>query len=268
VKPANKVGLSVLLLLSLSCMLTSWIAPYPYARQFRELPNSAPTAAHLLGTDELGRDLFSRVAYGARVSLLLAPTAALLATIIATVLGCSSGLLGGWWERFVLAVTDVSLAIPWFFLLITVRAQLPLSLPPLTSAFVTFLLLGLLGWPVSVRVIATTVRGMRNSDFLLLARASGCRPLRLLFRHIIPNLQPILTAQFLVSVAVFVLAEANLSILGLGVLEPMPSLGNLLKGLQDFQSVSANPWRLAPLVVLVAVLFCLQLVLPTEEDLQ
>ena len=267
-KPAHKVGLSVLLLLSLSCMLTSWIAPYPYARQFRELPNSAPTAAHLLGTDELGRDLFSRVAYGARVSLLLAPTAALLATIIATVLGCSSGLLGGWWERFFLAVTDVSLAIPWFFLLITVRAQLPLSLPPLTSAFVTFLLLGLLGWPVSVRVIATTVRGMRNSDFLLLARASGCRPLRLLFRHIIPNLQPILTAQFLVSVAVFVLAEANLSILGLGVLEPMPSLGNLLKGLQDFQSVSANPWRLAPLVVLVAVLFCLQLVLPTEEDLQ
>jgi peptide/nickel transport system permease protein len=268
VKPAHKVGLSVLLLLSLSCMLISWIAPYPYARQFRELPNSAPTAAHLLGTDELGRDLFSRVAYGARVSLLLAPTAALLATIIATVLGCSSGLLGGCWERFVLAVTDVSLAIPWFFLLITVRAQLPLSLPPLTSAFVTFLLLGLLGWPVSVRVIATTVRAMRNSDFLLLARAAGCRPLRLLSRHIIPNLQPILTAQFLVSVAVFVLAEANLSILGLGVLEPMPSLGNLLKGLQDFQSVSANPWRLAPLAVLVVVLFCFQLVLPREEDLQ
>jgi len=268
VKPAHKVGLSVLLLLSLSCMLTSWIAPYPYARQFRELPNSTPTAAHLLGTDELGRDLFSRVAYGARVSLLLAPTAALLATIIATVLGCSSGLLGGCWERFVLAVTDVSLAIPWFFLLITVRAQLPLSLPPLMSALVTFLLLGLLGWPVSVRVIATTVRAMRNSDFLLLARAAGCRPLRLLFRHVVPNLQPILTAQFLVSVAVFVLAEANLSILGLGVLEPMPSLGNLLKGLQDFQSVSANPWRLAPLAVVVVVLFCLQLVLPTEEDLQ
>ena len=267
-KPAQKAGLSVLVLLSLSCMLTSWIAPYPYATQFRELPNSAPTATHLLGTDELGRDLFSRVAYGSRVSLLLAPAAALLSTAIATFLGCFSGLLGGWWERFVFAVTDLSLAIPWLFLFITVRAQLPLSLPPLASAFLTFLLLGLLGWPVSVRVIATAVRGMRNSDFLLLARAAGCRPLRLLFRHVIPNLQPILTAQFLVSVAVFVLAEANLSILGLGVLEPMPSLGNLLKGLQDFQSVSANPWRLAPLVVLVAVLFCLQLVLPTEEDLQ
>ena len=266
-KPAQKAGLSVLVLLSLSCMLTSWIAPYPYATQFRELPNSAPTATHLFGTDELGRDLLSRVAYGSRVSLLLAPAAALLATAIATFLGCFSGLLGGWWERFVFAVTDLSLAIPWLFLLITVRAQLPLSLPPLACAFLTFLLLGLLGWPVSVRVIATAVRGMRNSDFLLLARAAGCRPLRLLFRHIVPNLRPILTAQFLVTVALFILAEANLSILGLGVMEPMPSLGNLLKGLQDFASVSANPWRLAPLVVLVAVLFCFQLILPTEESL-
>jgi peptide/nickel transport system permease protein len=268
VKPAQKIGLSILVLLSLSCMLASWIAPYPYARQFRELPNSTPTAAHLLGTDELGRDLFSRVAYGSRISLLLAPAAALLATVIAAFLGCSSGLLGGWWERFVFAVTDLSLAIPWLFLLITVRAQLPLSLPPLPSAFLTFILLGLLGWPVSVRVIATTVREMRNSDFLLLARASGCRPYRLLLRHTVPNLSPILTAQFLVTVALFILAEANLSILGLGVMEPMPSLGNLLKGLQDFESVSANPWRLAPLVVLVAVLFSFQLILPTEESLR
>jgi peptide/nickel transport system permease protein len=242
------------------------VAPYSYARQFRELPNEAPSTVHLLGTDGLGRDLFSRLLYGTRVSLLLAPAAALLSTLIAGALGGAAGLLGGWWERAVLGIADLSMAAPLLFLLIALRAMLPLSAPPFVSVIATFLILGLLSWPASLRVVWAATREIRNSDFLLLARAAGCSPLRVLFRQVFPNLRPALFAQFWVSIPVFILTEATLSMLGLGVTEPMPSWGNLLRGLEDFSAVTANPGRFAPLAVLILVVICFHIVLPSREE--
>ncbi|HET8922774.1 MAG TPA: ABC transporter permease [Candidatus Acidoferrum sp.] len=242
------------------------VAPYSYAHQFRDLPSSAPTATHLLGTDTLGRDMFSRLLYGTRVSLLLAPAAALLATLIAGVLGAAAGLLGGWWERSILAITDLSMALPLLFLLIALRAMLPLNVESVVSVVATFLMLGLLGWPSALRVVWAATRNIRQSDFLLLARSSGSGPLRLIFRQVLPNLRPVLLAQFWISIPVFILTEATLSMLGLGVMEPLPSWGNLLRGLEDFPAVSANPWRIAPLVLLILVVICFQLILPSQED--
>jgi peptide/nickel transport system permease protein len=114
-------------------------------------------------------------------------------------------------------------------------------------------------------VIRSAVHEIKNEDFMIQARARGCRPLRLLGRHLAPNLRPILAAQFWTSVPVFILSEANLSFLGLGVAEPLPSWGNLLAGLQNLDSVTASPWRLAPLVLLVVVMTCFHLVVPTED---
>src|ERR1700738_1541926 len=104
------------------------ITPYSYAHQFREVPNAAPSAVHLLGTDGLGRDLFSRLLYGTRVSLLLAPAAAFLAPLIAGALGGAAGFLGGWWERAILAIADLSMASPLLFILIARRSMLSLIL--------------------------------------------------------------------------------------------------------------------------------------------
>src|SRR2546421_12574046 len=104
------------------------VSPYPYAKQFRERPNAAPSSAHLLGTDALGRDLFTRLIYGTRVSLLLAPAAALLSTLIAGFLGSLAGMIGGWCERVVLAAADLSMALPLLFLLFTFRAVLAIDL--------------------------------------------------------------------------------------------------------------------------------------------
>jgi peptide/nickel transport system permease protein len=244
----------------------SVVAPYSYARQFRELPNAAPSRLHLLGTDGLGRDLFSRLLYGTRVSLLLAPAAALLSTLIAGALGGAAGLLGGWWERVVLAIADLSMAAPLLFLLIALRAMLPLNAPPLVSVVATFLILGLLSWPSSLRVIWASTREIRNSDFLLLARSAGCGPVRITFRQIFPNLRPVLFAQFWVSIPVFILTEATLSMLGLGVTEPMPSWGNLLRGLESFSAITSNPGRFAPLAVLIVVVICFQIILPSREE--
>ena len=248
--------------------LATLFVPAPYARQFRDVPNAGPSAGHPLGTDALGRDSLSRLLYGTRVSLLLAPAAALLSTIIAALLGSAAGLLGGWFERIVLAVTDFSLCLPWLFLLLTVRAMLPLDVPPMVSVLIAFLMMGLLGWQASVRVICTATRGIRDSDFLLLARSSGCKPARLLLRQVGPNLGPLFYAQFWISIPLFILTEANLSILGLGVMEPMQSWGNLLRGFEDFSALSANPLRLVPLVLLVIVVTCFQLVLPSQEVTQ
>ena len=242
------------------------VTPYSYAHQFRELPNAAPSGLHPLGTDGLGRDLFSRLLYGTRVSLLLAPAAALLSTLIAGALGGAAGFLGGWWERAILAIADLSMASPLLFVLIALRAMLPLDLAPLLSVIATFLILGLLGWPSSLRVICAATRNIRNSDFLLLARSTGCSPVRMIFRQIFPNLRPALLAQFWVSIPVFILTEATLSMLGLGVSEPMPSWGNLLRGLEDFSAVTSNPGRFAPLATLTLVVICFQIILPSQED--
>jgi len=238
-----------------------------YALQFREAPNAAPSARHPMGTDALGRDLLVRVAYGTRVSLLLAPAAALLATLIAGLFGGVAGLAGGWSEKVILSAADLSMALPLLFVLIALRALLPLDVSPVISVIATFVTLGALGWPASLRVVWAAARNLCNSDFLLLARAGGCPPVRILLRHVLPNLRPVLFAQFWISIPIFILTEATLSMLGLGVMEPLPSWGNLLKGLEDFSAVRANPWMLSPLLLLVVVVICFQFVLPAREEL-
>jgi len=240
---------------------------YPYALQFRELPNAAPSSLHLLGTDGLGRDLFTRVVYGTRVSLLLAPAAALLATIIAAALGGIAGLRGGWLESVILASADLSMSLPLLFVLIALRSFLPLDVSPVLSVVATFVTLGLLGWPSSLRVVCAASRNLRQSDHLLLARATGYSNSQLLFQQVIPNLRPIFLAQFWISIPLFILTEATLSMLGLGVMEPLPSWGNLLRGSEDFSAMAANPWRLVPLFLLVLTVICFQFVLPSSEEL-
>jgi peptide/nickel transport system permease protein len=261
----QKAAASVLCAIFVVMVLAAFLLPSHYAHQYRDIPNAGPSTAHPLGTDALGRDALARLLYGTRVSLLLAPAAALLSTTIAALLGSAAGLLGGWFERIALAVTDLSLALPWLFLLLVVRALLPLDVAPMVSVVIAFLMMGLLGWQASLRVICAAARGVRDSDFLLLAHSSGCKPARLLWRHVAPNLKPLFYAQFFISIPLFILTEANLSILGLGVMEPMPSWGNLMRGFEDFSLLAANPWRLTPLVLLVIVVMCFQLALPAQE---
>ena len=153
------------------------------------------------------------------------------------------------------------------FVLLALRALLPLDVDPVVSVVATFVLLGLLGWPSSLRVVWATSRNLRSSDFVLLANATGCPRWRILLRHVLPNLRAVALAQFWISIPVYVLSEATLSMLGLGVMEPLPSWGNLMRGLDDFSVVSAHPWRMSPLVVLVLVVVSFQLVLTRPEEI-
>jgi peptide/nickel transport system permease protein len=255
-----------LVLVALMCVLANVLAPASYARQFRDAPDAACSRQHPLGTDDLGRDRFSRLLYGTRVSLMLAPAAALLSSVVAALVGGSAGFAGGWVEGLVMSATDLFLSLPWLFLLITVRALLPLNVAPLTSVVITFALLGCLGWAGAARVVCADTRRLCDSDFILQARASGSAGSRLLLRHLLPNLKPVLLAQFWISIPVFILSEANLSILGLGVAEPLPSWGSLLRELESFSVLSAKPWQFVPLVLLIATVSCFHVAMQREES--
>jgi peptide/nickel transport system permease protein len=183
--------------------------------------------------------------------------------------GILSAYLGGVWDRVMMGVVDLLLALPWLFLLLAVRAVLPLNAAPRLSVALTFLLLGALGWAAPARVVRAQVRALLDSDFLLQARAMGISPARVLTRQLPPNLAPVLLAQFCVSVPAFVLAEASLGLLGLGVSEPLPSLGSLLRDLESLPTLHAAPMEmaamLAPAAFLVLVICSFQLAFPQQE---
>ena len=264
-KHARKIAIIVLASIFAVSLLAGWIAPAPYAEQFRDFV-SAPASRHFwLGTDELGRDRWSRLLYGTRISLLLAPAAAVLSTLIAVVIGGVAGYAGGSWDRVIRRVIDLFLSLPWLFLFLIARALLPLNASPVTSVTITFTIMGLVAWAPAARVIRAGAESLRNSDLVLHARACGCHGLRLVLAHIAPGLKPVIFAQFWIAIPTFILGEASLGLIGLGVAEPLPSWGNLLRELANPQAVVNNPWILAPLGVLVVVVCCFHLLLPEKE---
>jgi len=262
----SKLACGVLLFLLAVSLAANWIAPGGYSRQDRDAAGAPPSREHWLGTDEIGRDRFARVLYGTRISLLLAPAAALVSALLAAFVGGLAGYLGGAWARGAMAVTDLFLSLPWLFLLITVRAMLPLNVSPMISVLVTFLLLGLLGWTAAARVLCASASSIKSSDFVRQARAAGIRGSRLFWIHVLPNLKPVLYAQFWISIPAFILSEANLGILCLGVAEPLPSWGSLLKELEGLVSFGEEPWKLVPLLLLVLVVTSFQLVLCKQDE--
>lgn len=231
-----------------------------YSKQHRELTNASPSFRFPLGTDDLGRDRLVRLLCATRISLLLAAAAALGALILAVIAGGTAGYLGGRFDRAMVRGIDLMLSLPWLFLLIAARALLPLNASPETSLVVTYFLLSLLGWAAPARVVRAGVRSFHGSDFVLQARAEGCRESRVLLGHILPNLQPVLAAQFWTSIPVFILAEANLGFLGLSASEPFPTWGNLLRELQS--PLTVRPEAFAPVAAVALAVLCFKLVSP------
>lgn len=261
----QKIAALVIGAAALASLAAHWLTPHSYAEQSREFISAPPSSQFWLGTDELGRDRFARLLYGTRVSLLLAPAAALLSTLIAAIVGGGAGYFGGRVERIFTSAVDLFLALPWLFLLLAVRALLPLNTSPVASVMITFLLLGCLGWAAPARIVRAGTRSLANSGYLVQASAIGISRWRLFWRHLLPNLRPVLLAQFWISVPLFILSEANLGLLGLGVSEPLPSWGSMLRDLENYSAVLQSPWMLAPAVLIVVVVSCLQLLLGTEE---
>ena len=247
--------------LAIVVIAAQWLAPYPYDEMFREEPEAAASRAHRMGTDSLGRDRFSRLLKGSQVSLLLAPGAALLSTLLAALTGGFSAIRGGFLNSLFAVISDLFLCLPWMFLLISARALLPLNSGPEISVATTYLLLGVLGWAGPARIVRARLKLLLQRDDRLMVMAAGVSPWRAFRVHLLPNLRPVLAAQFWLTLPVFILSEANLSLIGLGVSEPLPSWGNLLRELENPAAALHSPAILAPLILLIAVIGSIQILL-------
>lgn len=211
----------------------------------------SPEKIFLMGTDEFGRDEFSRILYGGRISLFAGIVATFISLALGTILGTLSGFYQGWADILLMRGAELFLALPWLYLLLTVRASLPLYISTTETFLLLAVVLGLVGWARPARLVRGIVLSVKSRNYIQSARGFGASDFYLLRRHIVPQLSSLLLTQAALLIPQYVLAEVTLSFLGLGVSEPVPSWGNLLACLQQYHVLSSYWWMLFPALVLV-----------------
>jgi peptide/nickel transport system permease protein len=228
------IALGVVVFFILLALLAPGIAPYdPLATSWSAI-RKAPSATHWFGTDEIGRDVLSRVVWGSRASLLAGVVSVSLSLALGVPTGLLAGYVGGWVDAFISRITDAMLACPFLILAIALAAFLG---PSLTNAM---LAIGISATPIFVRLTRAQVQHVKVEDYIEAARAVGNSPLRIVLRHILPNIVPPLIVQATLAIAAAIIAEAALSFLGLGQQPPAPSWGSMLNTAKNY--IDNAPW--------------------------
>ena len=212
-----------------------------------------PGRLFLLGTDGYGRDQFSRLLWGGRISLLAGLIAATLSLCMGMLVGAASGYFGGFVDDVLMWLVELFLAVPWLYLLFAVRALLPLHIGPTVAFLLVVAVIGMVGWARPARLIRGVVLSARERKYVLAARGFGASNFYLLRRHILPQTMGVFLTQAALLIPQYILAEVTLSFLGLGVGEPVPSWGNMLGSLQQYHILASYWWMLVPGLVLVPV---------------
>jgi len=207
---------------------------------------AAPANLFLIGTDGFGRDQFSRLLYGGQVSLFAGFVAAAFSAITGLLLGGIAGMYGGRVDDVAMRAAEIFITVPWFYLLIAVRAFLPLQISPVAAFLLVVAVIGIVGWGRPARLVRGVVLSARERNFVLAARGFGASNAYLLRRHLMPLTFRVLLTQMAVLIPQFILAEVILSFLGLGIGEPFPSWGNMLAQAQQYHVLISYWWMLLP----------------------
>jgi peptide/nickel transport system permease protein len=226
------------------------VAPYDPIKMDYRAVRKAPSDAHRLGTDEVGRDVLSRLVWGARASLLAGVIPVALALAVSIPLGLLSGCAGGWLDGLIMRITDAMLAIPFLIVAIALAAFLG---PSLTNAMIA---IGIAALPTFLRLARGTARAVTTEEYIESARSLGCSRVRVAVRHVLPNIVAPLLVQSSLTAAAAVIAEASLSFLGLGQQPPAPSWGSMLNAAQRY--LVQAPWiAIYPGLMIFAVVMAL-----------
>ncbi|HVZ46237.1 MAG TPA: ABC transporter permease [Ramlibacter sp.] len=228
------LALGVVVAFVVLAVFAPWVSPYDPVETSWSAIRKAPTASHWFGTDDIGRDVLSRVIWGTRASLLAGVVSVSLSLAIGVPLGMLAGFLGGWVDAVVSRITDAFLACPFLILAIALAAFLG---PSLTNAMIA---IGVSAAPVFVRLARGQVLAVKVEDYIEAARAVGNPRWRIALRHILPNILAPLLVQATLAIAAAVIAEASLSFLGLGQQPPAPSWGSMLNTAKNF--IDNAPW--------------------------
>ncbi|MDR6226597.1 oligopeptide ABC transporter permease [Desmospora profundinema] len=203
--------------------------------------NAEPSSEHWLGTDQSGRDLFTRLMYGGRISLMIGFATMVGTVCIGALLGALAGYYGRWIDTVVMRITDVVLALPFLLLVLFVVAMIPQS-----GAGTLILILCLAVWPTTARLVRAEFLSLREQEYVLSARAIGARDSRIIFKHMLPNTIAPITVNATLLMGTMITVEAALSFLGFGVPEPTPTWGNMLNAARNFRILANEPWVWMP----------------------
>ena len=201
-----------------------------------------PTAAHLLGTDSNGMDVMTRLMYGGRISLMVGFVVVLLETFIGIVMGGISGYFGGWIDTAIMRFVDLFNCIPFYPIVMIIGTVMDkMEIDPIKRIFILMAVLGILGWTSIARVVRGQILSLREQDFMVATEATGIRVSRRIFKHLVPNVMPLLIVQATMSLGGIIITEATLSFLGLGVKYPLASWGSIINAATDVH-VMTNYW--------------------------
>jgi peptide/nickel transport system permease protein len=228
------VGLALVVFFVAIALLAPWISPFdPLATSWSAV-RKAPSMAHWFGTDDIGRDVLSRVVWGARASLLAGLVSVGISLCVGVPVGLAAGYVGGWTDMLISRVTDAMLACPFLILAIALAAFLG---PSLTNAMIA---IGIAATPIFIRLTRGQVLAVKVEDYVEAARAVGNSNLRIALRHVLPNIVAPVIVQATLAIAAAIIAEASLSFLGLGQQPPAPSWGSMLNTAKNY--VENAPW--------------------------
>ena len=234
------LGLVILIYFVLVSVFAPFLTNYDPNRSNLRNRNLPPSGDHLFGTDDMGRDIFARTLYGGRISLSVGLVSVGISLSIGVVLGAVAGFFGGMFDTVIMRIADVFYSFPFMILAITISSIFG------PSIYNTMIILGILSWPSSARLLRAEFLKLKNTDFALAATTIGANPSRVMFRHILPNaISPLLVSATL-GVASAILSEAGLSFLGLGVPPPAPSWGNMLNRARPLHILASMPWMWLP----------------------
>ncbi len=249
----NKMAVAALFILILLTLIALF-APLltPYDRDQLDLANSyqKPSAEHWLGTDDLGRDTFTRLIYGGRVSLSVGLVSTAISLLIGVFLGAIAGYSGGWVDNLIMRIVDVFMCFPFFVIAIAIAAVLG------PSIYNVMLISGVLSWTKICRIVRAEVMAIKGREFIEAAISLGLEGREIITKHILPNVLAPIIVYATLGIAIGILSEAGLSFLGLGVKQPQPSWGNMLAAAQSLRSLRLHWWLWIPpgMMVLMTIL--------------